>query len=474
MGQNENKVQPSDNSNLIQSIVITSDPQYPWTPCMDGTGSNCSEENDETKRTTSERLIREQYTNINSYTDMIPNTSILINGDITAYGHNQLLISPEQQWKKMNELFKIFKKPYYYGLGNHDIENNKDKCHLDKCFRDSIGELVNHVRRVNHIPDSQFDCNTYTVGAGINSGPGHSGSFAYTVHFGRICSIQLNNAPTMHSVSTGSNWRIEMKENLNWLESQLKMAKADNQIIIVHVHKPNDWVGGPSEKFKKLLKDYGVAAVFCGHYHKNCGEYTTSYANYFGGIPVFLSGSASQSKYLILEQFSDRLDIYAIADNDWKNKKSKLSSINVPEPPRFNGNHQIVTTLNNSSVLDLNGPDNVTLWRNNGGNNQKWMFVYDLTKQAYRIYSVSNSRLALAWNDFQGSRNVFATPFVQEYDEHYWIVEPFSNGYLFKNKKDPNLVLDVHEGKTGDGTNIKVHERHPVGSPYSGAQVFRL
>ncbi|ARF68077.1 hypothetical protein B7C51_09910 [Paenibacillus larvae subsp. pulvifaciens] len=55
------------------TLVITSDPQYPWTEKTDS----------------SEELIREQYQNINSYSasgavDLPPN--IIMNGNITAYG----------------------------------------------------------------------------------------------------------------------------------------------------------------------------------------------------------------------------------------------------------------------------------------------------------------------------------------------------------------------------------------------------
>ncbi|QDX91766.1 hypothetical protein EEL30_04915 [Brevibacillus laterosporus] len=140
----------------------------------------------------------------------------------------------------------------------------------------------------------------------------------------------------------------------------------------------------------------------------------------------------------------------------------------------ISGNFQIVTALNNSSVLDLNGPNNVTLWSNNQGNHQKWKFVYDKQKNAYQIYSVSNPNLILAWNDIPGSRNVFATP-NQQKEEHYWILQHLEDDYyIIKNKKSPNLVLDVDNANTNNGTNIKVNEQHDLGSPYSKAQKFNL
>ncbi|MEJ9209718.1 RICIN domain-containing protein, partial [Paenibacillus larvae] len=123
--------------------------------------------------------------------------------------------------------------------------------------------------------------------------------------------------------------------------------------------------------------------------------------------------------------------------------------------------YQIVTALNDTSVVDLNRSDSeVTLWSNHGGDNQKWKFVYNRDKTAYQIKSVSDKNLVLAWNVIPNSKQVFATP--NEYkEEHYWILEECKDGYyIIKNKKDPTLVLDVTDSKTANGTKIKVHPQH--------------
>ncbi|MFV1457545.1 hypothetical protein VJ282_33675, partial [Bacillus mycoides] len=68
------------------------------------------------------------------------------------------------------------------------------------------------------------------------------------------------------------------------------------------------------------------------------------------------------------------------------------------------------------------------------------------SKQAYKINPLYRNHLALVWNVPSSDRNVFVTPSTDlpsQLDEHYWIVEPFQNGYVFKNKRDSNLVLDV-------------------------------
>ncbi|ANN35896.1 hypothetical protein A9498_31550 (plasmid) [Bacillus thuringiensis serovar coreanensis] len=134
------------------------------------------------------------------------------------------------------------------------------------------------------------------------------------------------------------------------------------------------------------------------------------------------------------------------------------------------GIYQIVTTLNNSSVVDMDpSTKNVHLWQNNYASNQKWRFVYDPHRKAYQIRSVANGDLVLAWNDFDGSNNVFAT-LDQDYDEHYWFVIHAGNGYFYlQNKKNPTKVLDVADSGTSNGTNIIVWN-------YNGGtnQKFRL
>lgn len=129
---------------------------------------------------------------------------------------------------------------------------------------------------------------------------------------------------------------------------------------------------------------------------------------------------------------------------------------NIPGA-NLNGTYQLFSALNNSSVIDLNqSTNNVTLWSNNGSNNQKWKLVYDSNKKAYQIKSVTNENLILAWNDYQGSDNVFATP-NQYYEEHYWLVEDAGNGYIYLKNKKNSRVLDVTGSGTKNGTNVIVY-----------------
>ncbi|PFN13044.1 RICIN domain-containing protein [Bacillus cereus] len=133
------------------------------------------------------------------------------------------------------------------------------------------------------------------------------------------------------------------------------------------------------------------------------------------------------------------------------------------------------------TYLNVSSDENANLWSNDGSANQKWYFEYDENKDAYQIKSETNRNLVLAWNDFEGSKNVFATPNLH-LDEHYWIVEHKNNGfYYIKNKKDSNLVLDAEISvpndwsnfKINDGTNVRLRERDSS-SLIRDAQLFRL
>ncbi|MDY7965723.1 RICIN domain-containing protein, partial [Bacillus thuringiensis] len=235
------------------------------------------------------------------------------------------------------------------------------------------------------------------------------------------------------------------------------IARNEGRIIIVNVHQ----TGRLNQTYINLFQEFGVVAIFGGHLHFTLGRMGSA-----GGIPVFLSGSASQRTYLILEQYPNELRIFSVRCNDWQGHRQHIHTIPTP-PLHFHGHFQIITALNNSSVLDLNGPPisgpgDVTLWSNNGGNNQRWNFTYDQSEDAHVIRSVSNPSLVLAWNVPTSNRNVFATPFVPGRAEHYWIIEHFQNGYIFRNKRNTNLVLDVVASRTSNGTNIVVYESHPL------------
>ncbi|OUB57313.1 phosphatidylinositol-specific phospholipase C domain-containing protein [Bacillus thuringiensis] len=175
--------------------------------------------------------------------------------------------------------------------------------------------------------------------------------------------------------------------------------------------------------------------------------------------PIFYGGTNVLSTRRIRD---GRVTHTGIIAADFPGKGLIDSTIALNFPGTLSGDFQIVTALNNSSVLELNEPNNVTLWSNNQENHQRWNFTYDRSENAYVIRSVSNSNLALAWDTSSLNRNVFATPIDSlRQNEYYWVLEKNRNGYIYINKKDLNMVLDVKTGGTSNGTTLQV-------SPKSG------
>ncbi|MCU5065137.1 RICIN domain-containing protein, partial [Bacillus cereus] len=155
----------------------------------------------------------------------------------------------------------------------------------------------------------------------------------------------------------------------------------------------------------------------------------------------------------------------------------KISSIKFyKEGEVLNGVYQIITALNNTSVLDkhLQNTD-VHLWGNAENKNQKWRIEYDGTKKAYQIKNMLDEKLVLSAHEL--------FPFFSElhcypnkgYDSQYWIFVHVGNGYyIIKNKMYYDWVLDVKNAKSDDGTAIQLQYPHELTDPLINAQKFKL
>lgn len=279
---------------------------------MDKKSDNNEPESEDAKIKESAILIKAQYENINLYNNSVQSSRVLINGDITAYGH-------KWQAEKMLISLASLNRDTFWGLGNHDIENNQNDCINDSCFTLMMNIMTAHIKMLSKKPDIQVSSDMFDNGIKIR------GSLAYSINFGKIFSLQLQNYPTMTYYNKIHGEVYDLIENLDWIENQLQNATNKGRFIIVNVHKPDHWKNGPNERFKKMLEHYKVKVIFSGHYHKHIGRYDT---NYFGNIPVFLSGSASQETYLIAELVDNEFNIYSVRNNDYKNKKLE-QTINV-------------------------------------------------------------------------------------------------------------------------------------------------
>lgn len=291
-------------------LVFSSDPQYPWTPESDAGRDISNRENE--KR--SKELIHEQYLNIAEFRQSRPeqNVPVMINGDMTAFGHG---------WQR-EFVYRILDHhlngDYYFGLGNHDYENNVGDCAANGCARESLFDLKT---RMGDKVDA-MDVSIERVGRNET----WIGSLAYSKRIEDVQLIQLNNYPTYRVDFTSlkltqfRDYDFRIRASLDWLEDELKKARAANRIIILNMHKPDEWIASTEERdrFKAMIQQYEVSAVFAGHHHSRSGPYDRN--SFFGTVPLFLSGSASQRHYLIAEvdRNAGRLNVMLVGQNDWQ------------------------------------------------------------------------------------------------------------------------------------------------------------
>jgi cytolysin (calcineurin-like family phosphatase) len=297
-------------------MVFTSDPQYPWTEKTDAGET----QTDSYRDSRSKWLIETQYDDIANFRQNFGGASrvpVMINGDITAYGHGwqRSVVKPILDSKLLGQ--------YDYGLGNHDYENNVDDCLFNNCAAGSVEDFMARYAGKNGRADS-IDVQLTEEGTIVKK---LSGSLAYSKNFGDVHMVQLNNEPTYSVSFTAYNWlvpkRYQLRDSLDWLEQDLKAARERGQIIILNMHKPR-WDGSAQQlsRFSKMIKDYKVTAVFAGHFHWFSGQYKSA-SSEFGDVPLFLSGAASQRTYLIasFSKERDELKIYRVTGNNWPSRQ---------------------------------------------------------------------------------------------------------------------------------------------------------
>ncbi|WP_369930730.1 metallophosphoesterase [Xanthomonas sp. NCPPB 2632] len=297
-------------------MVLTSDPQYPWTPATDA-----GEHSDKADKALAESLIREQYRSIDAFRRQYPGQSIpvIVNGDITSQ-------SKRSEQQKISELFATLGNELYYGLGNHDYQNNLTNavCNLLYCAMEALDNLAHHVhshRTRSNVLGFDMLATPYPSGGIRKEG---SWSYAFTADgWDRVIQFQLNNFP---EYSASMDWgfgsysyHYRVTSSVPWLEEHLPEYSDPrvSDLVLVHTHQPDtlrtSW-SGKSNDLQKLLKRHKVAAIFAGHLHERMGRYDRGGAD---DIPVFLSGSASQRTYLIVEHWpeSKQLKVYGVRDN---------------------------------------------------------------------------------------------------------------------------------------------------------------
>lgn len=341
-------------------IIVTSDPQYPDTLASliaqkkheraEGTDASLSQAwtaedqvmlNDyrlgkfEDKPFDAQQdIINEQYRAINAFRAKHPGKTIpiMINGDITAFGHGS-------ERKFMYSAINGLGSHVYLGLGNHDYANNVNDCAQNGCAIDSISDFLSYME--GHYPNLNVD---YTKSqSGLNKT--WSGSFSYSRSVGALQIIQLNLHP-LYAISfkgdTGNTKRFEIKNSLAWLESELKKAIATRKIVIINIHSPanNSSKGEPPENSKwtspqlgEMLRFYKPAMIFCGHTH-TLGRISNA-TDSFSDIPGYNSGATARKNGLTVEYsvVDQKIRVTEIRDNNFATTAPHTAEFDMPPPP---------------------------------------------------------------------------------------------------------------------------------------------
>ncbi|HDS1820212.1 TPA: metallophosphoesterase [Pseudomonas putida] len=333
-----NASQPQDN---IQRFVIRADTQYPR-------GPDSANQPDVSKR-----LMTEQDNAINGWRNSFGGTiPVFLNGDVTEFGHGS-------EW---NVIFQhLAKVPgTYWGLGNHDYENNVNDCANNGCARDSIQHLESAV--------SGWQVDSFHIAK--ENKPDYSrwtGSFGYSKTIGSTMFIQLNNhynyTNNFSSGGTISKKKyFDITSSLTWLEQQMAEANKNGKYIIINLHRePSDSKFGSEDdrkRFYDLVKQYRVLSIFHGHTH--VAQKETSIHD----TPLYAAGASFRRNFLTaeLDEAQDRLVVRIAQNNDVANAQITTTPLHlIPPPPTFSFENQDDGKAIQGLILYANRPRDVRL-----------------------------------------------------------------------------------------------------------------
>lgn len=298
----------------VKTFLITSDPQLTCTQNCEGISSEQSRSN-----------IYAQYKLFNDYFRNAD--AVLINGDLTEFGQ-------KWEWADFKKLADSLKIPYYYGLGNHDMYNNFGDCYENNCTIRSVTNLYHHVNGKGNI--ASFDAQRSYGYIFPSIRETITGSLSYSIDFGNILVIQLNDYISKHNPLkidqyTSGAWGNGAMHHIidrfqdadyTWLERQLYSAYLKKQTVIVNQHNYNADAG----RLFELLDRYNVQLRFAGHYHTLTGEG-------WGQNGFYLSGSSALKTYLKTEIDADnnKARIYLGENNSATPKLIKEITLKQPD-----------------------------------------------------------------------------------------------------------------------------------------------
>lgn len=350
------------------SIVFVSDTQYPWTDVTD----NAGKESKSVKKARATVLNQNHVKSINSLVGKVEKLKgAIFNGDLTAFGHDWQLDEFKRIWRNL----KVKK---YMGLGNHDYANNVDQCYQNNCVDRMVDYMKDHIKSLG-VKGDYYEKDFYEFPSLVKE---TNGSLAYSWNLNHVHFVQLQNFPlyqkSWSNYIAGDAKRLtyNIKNSLNWLDNDLSEARKNGKAIILNYHDSEEhWKDGYTapkaaalkKQFLDIIKKYEVTAVFCGHFHKIIGK-----RGDYDGIPIFYSGAASQSTYLLAEFTKDKMII------------EKVSSLKGASTRTNVGTYSLIKPVKNLPPTPKNGK--ITFF-NEGGYVAKFLLTYKLNGKKVSIHT---------------------------------------------------------------------------------------
>lgn len=152
----------------------------------------------------------------------------IINGDMTEYGRLD-------SWSSVFDVYSKLKFHYYFGLGNHDYQNNEADCFewdwlsYDGCALNSASNMQSQFKRYK--TELQNFSSDWTDG---------KGSLAYSWDYNGVHFVQLQNHPNYKVRLNGTFGTVyyDIIPSLTWLSNDLRTAKFRGvNDIILNFHK---------------------------------------------------------------------------------------------------------------------------------------------------------------------------------------------------------------------------------------------
>lgn len=321
---------PDDKTPLQFTMVVASDPQYPW--WFGGSRSDCSTE-DCVKEKSAEangnqiqamnNVVNAKHTrdgqDVNSVWPSTPNVpesrrgqsipdpkGVVINGDLTAFWH-------DWQVDKFMDMFhrndsdplnsKNLKLNLYPGLGNHDYANNKNDCWWGHNPDYLLYQAHGCAKNASHYIKKAVACNLIPNFASSTLTGYNDNSLAYSWDIGRYHFIQLHNYPTY------SYGEIGLNDAIQWLRQDLQKAHDAGQRIVLNMHDYGEHMRQNNTEFLEAIAGKRVVALFAGHIHNSHGHVGTVPGT---NIPVFRSGSSDYATFLLAEFAEDYMTVAVV------------------------------------------------------------------------------------------------------------------------------------------------------------------